>query len=391
MSTLLEVDLLDRYGQVVTTLECTQGSSVTDDRSQANRRSCDLSIVDPTGALSPANRASYFAPGTTSGFRVQARTRPSPTWPGGMPLGTFVCQTGKVTDSGDNRQVQVTGMDRSWLVTAYPVGATGWAVQPGTPWSDAFAEVIQFYAPTLDLSGFTDVTWPTPPLMLNPGSEPWTEMATTWGPAVGVELWVSPDDKGYLTFVPDPRDQNAMMTSVFYADWEFIEGDGCHMTQVEHSFTDDSCPNGWQRDGLGPAQNLVTATVWDENPNSSSYAGPRKPLGQMGYLSPNQAYGQRLNYSQDTLIASQPQCTSAAQCQFNLGIGQNEPVTITLDPTVYNDPSGNWGIPVAGQMGVVRRHKAGLDDAWVTFDTIHHGFFPGDTVTITGRRIWMWA
>jgi hypothetical protein len=352
---LLAVSVLDRLGNVAATLDCLNGSKVTDDRTQGNRRSCDFQVADPAGVFSPANAGDLLAPGSTSGYIIKANT-----W--GNPLGTFVVQTGDVKDTGSERTVEVTGLDLSWLATNVPT-PSAWPVSAGTPWSWAFADFLGEYLPNLDLSGFTFLPWPSPAIVVNPGSEAWTEMATKWAPAVGMELFVGPDDVGYLVPVLDPRTQEP--------SWSFLEGDGCGMTAVEHSLTDDSCPNVFQRDGVGPGNLIISSAAGDDNPLSSSYIG---------------TYGYRLDYKQDTLIASQPQADSAAQCQLFLGLGANEPVVLTLDPTIYQR-----GVPLSGQMAQVTRQKAGLDLAYVVMDTIEHAFFPGETTTVTGRRVARWS
>lgn len=355
MSEILAVTVYDRLGNAAATMDCVQGSTVTDDRTQANRRSCSLSVQDPLGIFSPANAGDLLAPGITSGYLVKATCY-------GNPLGTFIAQSTLVTDTGDSRVVQLTGVDLSWLVTAIPIDAAGYAVNAGTPWTWAIARLIELYAPNLNLSGFTEIPWPTPAILLNPGDEPWTEMATEWGPAIGYELYLDENNVGQLALVPDPRMQPST--------WTFIEGQNCGMTEVGHTLTDDSCPNVFQRDGVGPGNTVISSVAADENPNSTTFVG---------------TYGYRLSYEQNTLMASQPQCTNAALMQLYLGLGANEPVVLTLDPSIYTQ-----GVPIAGQMATVTRAKAGLTDALVVMDTIVHSFFPGDNPTITGRRVSRW-
>lgn len=356
MSSLLAVTVYDKLGNVAAVLECLQGSTVTDDRTQANRRQCNLQVADPYGVFSPSNAGSLLATGSTSGYIITVSTY-------GLALGTFIVQTGDAKDTGDTRTVTVTGVDLSWLATAYPFQST-WTVPAGQPWSWAIADLLQEYIPQLDLTGLAWVPWPTPAIALNPGDEAWTEMATDWGPALGYELYVDQNNVGQLQLVPDPRLQTPSFT--------FVEGQNCQMGAVEHSFTDDSCPNAFQRDGVGPGNAVVTAYAADENPNSSSWVG---------------IYGTRLDYEQDTLIASQAQADNAVLMQLYLGLGANEPVVLTLDPTVY----ALQGVPLAGQMALVTRAAAGLTDAYVVMDSIVHSFFPGDTPTVTGRRIGRWT
>jgi hypothetical protein len=345
--------MFDRYGNLAQTLNILQGSTFTDDRTQANRRSCDMTVADPTGALSPSNAQSLLATGATSGYTILVVA-------GGWQLGKLIVQVGDSKDTGATREVEITGQDESWLATRIALDSA-WAVSAGTYWSWAFADLLTYWIPDADLSNFANITWPTPAIAFNPGDEPWTKMATEWAPAVGVELYQGSDAKYYLQMPPDPRTQEI--------DWYFTEGVNCTMTEVEHTFTDADVPNVYQRDGVGPGNSVVTFTALDDNPASSSY------VGTFGYI---------LDYTQDTLIASQAQAQADATCALYLGLGADEPVIVTCTP-----PAG-WGVR-SGQMIQVTRQAAGLDAAMVAVDTIVHAFFPGDTTTITGRRITGWA
>lgn len=363
------IEVLDSYGDQLAVLDILPGSTVTDDRTQANRRSCDLKIADPNAVLAPSLSTDMLATGATSGNVIRISQ-------GGNKLGTFVVQVSDTKDSGDQRTVELTGYDRSWLTTRLQI-PVAWVVGAGTPWTQAFVDLMMAYYPlpgalgrqnlnyltiaggTPNLAGLDNLTWPTPAITLNPGDEPWTDMATQWAPAVGRELYYGPDDVCYLKPVPDPRFQNP--------SWQFTEGDDCHMTAVEHQFDDNAAPNVFQRDGVGPGNSVISATYADENPWSSSYIGG--------------GYGCMLNYEQNTLIASQGQCDSAAQCAFFLGLGANEPVTITCIP--------NPALQV-GQLVWVTRVPAGLGaygTAPVVMDTIVHAFYPGETTQVSGRLV----
>lgn len=352
---LLDVLVLDQNGNTLAQLACVQGSTVTDDRTQATRHSCSLTVPDPLGILAPTSNGSALQVGSVSSNVVKVTAQRN-------AMGTFIVQTSDLTDSGAGRTIAITGQDRSWLVTRPPL-ATAWTVGVGEEWSDAIAQLILHRQPQANLTNVQRVPWPTPAIVLNPGEEPWTDLATEWAPAIGYELWWDQNDVGNLAVPPDPRLQ--------VPDYVLTEGVDCTMTQVEPQWTDDSVPNAWQYDGVGPSNVVVTGTAEDENPASPTYV--------------RGGYGLYLDYEQDTLIYSQPQADAAARLQLYLGLGANEPVELTLIP------SAQAAGMVAGQMALVTRKAAGLSSARVVFDTIQHGFFPGDLTTVTGRVVTPWA
>jgi hypothetical protein len=351
VSTSTLVDVFDQYGNLAATLNVLQGSTVTDDRTQAVRRQASLKVADPTGALSPSSGTSLLSTGSTSGNVIKVSSY-------GVPLGTFVSKLSATEDSGAQRTVSLTGQDLSWLISR-PQIDTAWVVGAGTSWGSVFADFIDEYQPTADLSNLANIGWPSPAITVNPGEQPWSAMATQWAPAVGYELFYGPDNKVYLSLVPDPRTQLPVAT--------LSEGPDCIFTTVDHSFTDDSCPNVFQRDGVGPANNVVSSVALDDNPASSTYVGS--------------GYGYVKDYRQDTLVYSQAQADNAAQCALFLGLGANQPVVLDLVP-------GPQTVALkVSQMVVVTRAKAGLNAARVVIDTIAHSFYPGDTTLVTGRAV----
>jgi hypothetical protein len=344
--------LVDEQGKVQESLHPLQSSTVTRDRTQAIRGSCDLYFADPTGSLS----SSLLAPTSESGNLIVVTQGIGGVTP--SLLGTYAIQTSLSKDLGDDRKVEVTGQDRSWLIARQTLLAA-YSVVPGQGWAYSIQQLLNTYLSGLSYALFENILFSTPSVVINAGSEPWTAAATQWAPACGAELYFTVEDTPALTTLVDPR--------TLTPSWTFAEGVGCQFVESDHSWSDNDIPNYFVVDGTAPGSVPVGGIAQDLNPNSPTWVGG--------------SYGVIPDYVQNTLVTSASMAQAAANYLLYLGLGAGEPMVLYTYPVPGVD---------AGQTAYVTRAAQSLNDAMMAIDTVQHALYPGDQTQITGRRIWPW-
>lgn len=355
--------VVDVYGSVVSTLEPESGSTVTVSRSSAQRRTLRLTIEDPAGILMPKSASDLLAP--TSSSRHFIKVARGVAYPGGatetLTLGTFAIGTPGVKDTGSQRQVSLTGSDRSVLIARNKL-ATSYAVSVGTYVSDAIKGLLdsvvkgraEFPPNGLDYTYVQALPYPMPSLVVNAGADPWAT-AQGWAASVGAELYVRYDDHLALVPVADPRSKSASRS--------YVEGSGCHMTEVDRSMADAS-PNDWVRDASGPGVTAARGQAYDDNPRSRGFIGG--------------VYGDVQDYRQDTLLTTLAMAQAGARGARNLGLHAQDPATVVIVPDAAL---------VEDDAITVTRTASGFSGDLLVIDGMTIPLSPDATESLTCRKI----
>ncbi|MEU1778095.1 DUF5047 domain-containing protein [Streptomyces abikoensis] len=275
-----EVTLFRTDGRVET-LEHT-GGSVTVDRGQAIRRTCTVTLADPS--LIPQNAADKLA---TYGARV--RLARGVQFSDGtrelVPLGIFRLDT--VTGDPDQGPVTLAGKSLECVVTddkfTTPYTATGTAAA-------AITALIQRSVPGASVINRATDT-PIGPRTWDIQADPWAAVQEV-AAAIGAECYVDADGVFVVAELPD------LLTTA--PAWTVAAGEGGVLISAKRGMTSDKVHNGILARGENTQTNTapVSALVVDSDPSSPTYwDGP---------------FGHRPDFYSSSTLTTTAACTAAA-------------------------------------------------------------------------------
>lgn len=246
-------------GTVVQTLAIT-GGSVTVDKTAAVRRSCSVELVDPTGALVPADAADLLHPSSGNELRLW-RGITLPTGDELVPLGVFRLMKPAISDTGDALTMRIDGMDRTRRVQRARFTDV-YVIASGTNYATAIQTLLASRVPSLTFS-FATTTRTTPQLVFEAGSDPW-EAATSMATAIGYELFFDPAGTCVLRAEPDPSTDPVV--------WTYQEGADATVLSLDKDLDDEHTYNhvivtGESSGNAAP----VRAEARDDNASSPTY------------------------------------------------------------------------------------------------------------------------
>jgi hypothetical protein len=223
------------------------------------------------------------------------------------PLGVFRISANDVTDAGDGVAIQITSFDRSRAVARRRFITPYW-VPMGTSYVQAIVDIIrsrlfgiEFILPAID-----DVT---PSLIIfQEKDDPWKAVQTL-ADAIGCEVFF--DVIGRLVLRPLPS-LNSGDT------FEYVEGETATLLDVSTHQDDDLGYNGVVFHGVPQDTPIVTAVVWDDDPDSPTYY--KGDYGMVPY------------FASSPLMWMQEQVNNAALKRFQLVHGITEQVKFTAIP-----------------------------------------------------------
>jgi hypothetical protein len=240
------------------------GGEVTCDRTAEIRRACRATCIDPSGLLVPASQDSLLTPYGTI-LRPYRGVQYTDGTTEVMPLGVFRLSKSNVNDSvGGSPDIQLEAYDLSRTVQRDKF-ISPYVIEEGTNLIDAIKSILARTFPDLTYDSISTTRETTAPKLYDVSDDPWKACADL-AQSLGCEIYF--DVEGTVVIAP-PVDIDALPSP----DFTYIEGQGCVMTSLSRSFTDEPGYNGVVITGESPGDELpaVRAVAWDEEPTSATY------------------------------------------------------------------------------------------------------------------------
>lgn len=278
-------------------------ASITVDRTAQFRRSAIATCFDPTGAVTPKNSESILTPfGTTvlpyRGIRYSDGTIEV------YPLGIFNLANVTVTEANPlnaaGTTIQFQAYDQSRAISRNKFQSP-FSIAAGALVTTSIQQIVQMTYPDQQFKSLTHHQTNPYALTYAPGDDAWkacNDLAT----AIGCQVYF--DAEGYCV-INTPAD----ISNLGSPDWDYIEGQGCTMTDISAVYTDDPGYNGVIITGAstGTDDPPVQGEAWDDDPTSPTYR--YGPYGQVPY------------YVQNTLITTTDDANATAASLLNLYLG----------------------------------------------------------------------
>ncbi|MFF8412797.1 DUF5047 domain-containing protein [Streptomyces omiyaensis] len=279
------------------------GGSVTVDRSSAVRRTCTVTIADPSLIpRSDTDRLSVYGARLriTRGIDYGDGTQET------VPLGLF--RVDEISGDVDRGPVTIQGKSLEVLIAddkfTAPWRATGTAVA-------AITALIQRTIPGAAIDSSNAVDAAIGPRTWDIAADPWQAVEEI-GSAIGCEVYADPDS----VFVIAPLPDILSVTPV----WTVAAGEGGAYVQAVRTVTADGVYNGVLARGENTevATAPVSALVVDDDPGSPTYwSGP---------------YGHRPTYYSSATLTTTGACTSAATLKLRAAKAPNSSADISSLP-----------------------------------------------------------
>jgi hypothetical protein len=331
------------------------GGSVTVDRTAQYRRQCNLQIAVNTVTI-PGKASDALAPyGNTvqlfRGLFIPANGL-TPVTSVLIPLGVFRLSTTGVGDSGDEVTVSLTGYDSSRTIARNKFTDV-YFIAAGINYATAIAALIADRRPDV----VTDIPVTaefTPQMTFDVGSDPWQAL-TDMCAALGWECFFTVDDVFKVQPVPDPA---ITPTAMLYD-----EGELSHLLTVGKEYDDEPGFNGVVFTGESTSiATPVSATTWDNDPNSPTYY-----LGK---------YKKNPDFQTSPYIASTAQASAAGVAYMLKNQGGTEQTTFDAIPNPALD---------ASDVIQVKRGRIRVDDI-IVVESIVMPLGPDGSMSVTGAK-----
>lgn len=329
------------------------GAAVTIDRTRDVRRTFSGQLVDPTGALTPADADDLLSP-----FGNELEVSRGVRFPDGtdetVPLGVFRLTEFTVEDTVDGVVIELTGLDRSVVVQRAHWEST-YVVASGTAVEDAIEALLADRYPSVQVN-LPTMGSTTPRVVLDGADgDPWRD-AVDLARAAGWELFF--DGSGQVSAArPATPDGTPVVT---YAD-----GAQAVLVQLSRGVsTASSVYNGVIATAEGTGIDApLRSVVWDDDSGSPTYY-----LGKFGMVPRRWS---------TPLATTQAQLDEAAQSMLDGILGANEDVEFqqVVNPALD-----------ANDVVEITRTRAGLDAVRVVLDVVEIPLAAADPMSASGRR-----
>lgn len=318
----------------VVRLPGTDGDVSFDDTAET-RATCSVTCVDPTGELTPKDKAALLTP-----YGSEIRPYRGVVYDDGteevIPLGVYRISKVDVKDAtGGTPDIKIEGHDRSRLIKRDKF-TVPYVVDEGTNILTAIKDIVERTLPGVEYDTVTTSLTTSAPLLYDAGSDPWvacTELATS----MASEIYFGRD--GQLVIAP-PVDIGSLPAPAF----TFIEGDGCTMSDLSLVYTDEPGFNGVIVTGESVGDELppVRGEAWDEEPTSPTYRfGP---------------YGEVPRFVTDQNVKTDEEAATVAQSLLEQSIGFSSQLAITAGVNPALEP---------GDVVEVQRERSGVAGLYV--------------------------
>ena len=262
--------ITDLSGQVRAVLSVIAGT-VTADSKQVVRRSCTVSLTDPTGALTAINAGDLLTP-----YGNELTLQTGITYPDGttelVPLGVFGLAKYAISLTKGGLVITLDGQDRARRVARSPF-TDAYVIPAGTNAGTAIQQII-----TSRLAGATFSFMPVAAALalttFDVGADPWVACVDI-AAGLGAEVFFDSYGVCVLRTVPDPA--SAVVA------WSFTDGPAGLAATWLRSLDDSSSANYVLVTGENPGNTApVSAVAQDSNPNSPTFTGG--PYGTVAVL-----------------------------------------------------------------------------------------------------------
>ena len=329
--------------------------SVTIDRTQANRRTCNVTLALTNLSWAPTTYQHPLSPFSGNGMVISSGVAYGDGTTEVVPVGTFAIIEADLTDSGTDLQAVVQGADMSWIIgqrgfsTAFSVGA-------GQDVSATIQQLVSYFVPNITYNIASTTGSSTPPTNFTQGSDPWSA-ALQIANGYGYELFFDVNNicTGYPTPVPN----------TLPVVWDFNEGANNSASVLARTLTRNGVYNDFVVVSSAttvspPIQGEVTIT------DTTSPLYIFGPLGDVPFFTSNE------------VVTTTGQCIAAAASLANQQAGAYDLLTIT-----------SWPIPLFDIDDVVQVNRArlGLSGALYVVDQIQHQFRHDGQTTLTCRAV----
>jgi hypothetical protein len=313
------VDIVTNSHQTIK-LHITTGQ-ITVDRSAQFRRSASFTCFDPTGQLVPADAKAALSPTGTIIKPYRGILYPDGTSEV-YPMGVFGLSNVDIIEAsptnGTRVTINISAYDRSRTISRQKFLQT-YTIPAGTLITTAFQQLVYRTFPNAVFDIITSQKTTPYVLTYAVGDDPW-QACQDLAISVGCQAFFDPDGTAVLC---PPADVNALGSP----DWDYIEGQGCTMTDVEAIYSDDPGYNGVIVIGASPATGAapVMGVAWDTDPDSATY-----------YLGP---YGQVPQIVNDSNITDVTSANNSASSLLNgqLGFITQTDITCWVNPAIDVD------------------------------------------------------
>lgn len=259
-----QVEIMQQ-NQVLATLNTVADGSVTLAET-STRRTCDLTLVDPSGTLTPTSARDLLAP-LQSEVRISRGLRLAGGAVEYVPLGTFGVIDPTVDSLDGAVLIQLSGADRSDAVASRRF-AEPWTVKAGTPTHQAIIDIVRS---RLNVPVRVTVTGSTvPETVFEDLTSPWDAVQKI-AEADGLTAYF--DQLGTLVVARDEE----VPTGISYNP-----GPDSFMLEAGRSMSADTTYSGVVVSGQHPDNTPVRVVAWDNDPKSPTYyQGPfgARPFG----------------------------------------------------------------------------------------------------------------
>lgn len=295
------IDVLTNSGKLIR-LHVTVGT-VSVDRSAQYRRSVQATCFDPDGSITPQDASDALTPFGTKMYPYKGILYEDGTAEV-YPLGVFHLSQSSVVETGTlgNTRVTInlTGYDQSRKISRQKFTST-YTINQGTKVTDAIQALVTNVYPDARFDMITHGMTTPYGLSYAVGEDPW-QACIDLAYSIGCQVYFNAD--GVCVCAP-PADLDALSSPAM----DYIEGEGCTMTDASAIYTDDPGYNGVIVIGATPGSGSdpVMGQAWDDDPASPTYRyGP---------------YGQVPHVVNDSNITTQADADASASSLLSAAIG----------------------------------------------------------------------
>lgn len=329
------------------------GGTVTIDRTANTRRSCSLDVsVDGTPLIPSTTDTGALTP-----YGNEIVIKAGVTYPDGtqelVPLGVFPISLVTITDLGTDVQMNLQGMDRSWIISQRKLKAP-WTVTAGTNVNAAITALLSsVYAGLVTNLAPTAAT--VPAAAFKEGDDPWAA-ALTLATAGGVELFF--DGWGVLVGrpIPDPATQPVT--------WTYAEGPTSTVKEIVRELTRSGVYNDFIVSGTGTGVTPpVRGEAEDTDPTSPTYVSG--------------LYGDVPLFTSSSLVTTAGSAATAAANLLAAQKGALSRMKLTVVPNPGHD---------CDDVITVKRARINVDGNYVV-DQVRHTLGHGGATELTCRRV----
>jgi hypothetical protein len=327
----VNVAILGSDGAALTTPLYVTGGNVSVDGAAAIRRICDLTLVDPTGALIPQSGTGI---GPLAPYGIEIKISRGVQFTDESielaPLGVFRVSANSVKESDSASQtLSIHGYDRSRTIARNKL-TVEYIIAADTNYVTAIIDLLTsgWIGPRALQVLATPTAAVTPLLILEVGADPWAK-AQEMAAAIGYELYFNGNGAVVLQPVLSPAESAVV---------KYSEGPASVLLDLNASLDDEDGYNGVIITGESTSIAVpVRGEAWDSDPMSPTY-----------YLGP---YGRVPVFETSPYVVTQMAADAAARARLQVLLGRSQQVGFSIVPNPAHEP---------GDVITVTRLKSGV-------------------------------